>query len=52
MALFKKKDESAMTAEELEMRKKSLFRIFVLLIVVDLALFGYLVYEMITAFPK
>ena len=52
MALFKKKDESAMTAEELEMRKKSRFRLFVLLIVVDLALFGYLVYEMITAFTK
>ena len=50
MALFKRKDESAMTIEELEMKKKSRFRLFVLLVVVDLALFGYLIYEMITAF--
>ena len=52
MALFKKKDESTMTPEELEMRNKSRFRLFVLLIVVDVALFSYLLYEMITAFTS
>ncbi len=50
MSLFNRKDESAMTAEELEMKKKSRFRLFVLLVVTDLALFGYLIYELIAAF--
>lgn len=46
-------EKNAVSKEELELRKKRVrFRLFVLLIVADIALVAYLVYEMIRIFTK
>lgn len=46
-------EKNAVSKEELELRKKRVrFRLFVLLIVIDIALVAYLVYEMIRIFTK
>ena len=45
-------EERELTPEELEMKRKSRVRLFGLLVVVDLLLIGYFVYEMILLFTK
>ena len=45
-------EERSLTPEELEMKRKSRVRLFGLLVVVDLLLIGYFVYEMILLFTK
>lgn len=45
-------EERTLTPEELEMKRKSRVRLFGLLVVVDLLLIGYIVYEVILLFTK
>lgn len=45
-------EKETLTPEELEMKRKSRIRLFGLLVVVDLLLVGYLVFEMILLFTK
>ena len=43
-------DEKTLTPEEVETKRKSRIRLFALLLVIDLAVLGYIVYEVITLF--
>lgn len=45
-------EERTLTPEEIEMKRKSRVRLFGLLVVVDLLLIGYIVYEVILLFTK
>ncbi|MCR5505821.1 MAG: hypothetical protein K6F07_02370 [Bacilli bacterium] len=44
------KNEKILTPEQLERKERLRFRLFVLLIVLDLFLIGYLVFEMVMIF--
>lgn len=46
------KEEKILTPEEKERKDRLRFRLFVLLIIFDIALAGYLVYEMISVFTN
>lgn len=46
------KDEKILTPEEKERKDRLRFRLFVILIIFDIVLAGYLVYEMISVFTN
>ena len=46
------KEEKILTPEEKERKDRLRFRLFVLLIIFDIVLAGYLVYEMISVFTN
>ncbi len=46
------KEEKILTPEEKERKDRARFRIFVVLIIFDILLAGYLVYEMISVFTN
>jgi hypothetical protein len=45
-------EERTLTPEEVEVKRKSRIRLFALLLVIDLAVLGYIVYEVIALFAK
>ncbi len=47
-----RKDESQMTPEQLEQRRKSKNRLFVLLVAIDVFLLAYLIFEIFSAFSN
>lgn len=46
------KDEKILTPEEKERKDRLRFRLFIILIIFDIVLAGYLVYEMISVFTN
>ena len=45
-------EEKTLTPEEAEVKRKSRIRLFALLLVIDLAVPGYIVYEVVALFAK